>query len=290
MLRSVAIAFFLIVSATASQDPSPTPPENGNEPQEESTTEEDEGSETQEQPQATIPPENQSNSVSINIQTDEEGREEEDGSSGDWLLIVFTGALAVVGILQWLNMRRQTHIAADQTKILDEGLMLTRESAEAATSSAATARESLHLTERAWLAPDEMKLILNVGQPIEVRYFLVNTGRTVATLIGSKGQIRIAEELPDTESPLHSESLRLHSSQVAVGRHTNFHYGPEEPLIVTEQLVEALRSGPQALNFFAHIEYRDVFGRSHKMGFGVQWDPKADSFAMIDSSTYNYAD
>jgi hypothetical protein len=121
-----------------------------------------------------------------------------------------------------------------------------------------------------------------------IKFTFVNRGRTPAILesIGMGA-------LPGLEPParLDAAMLTLRAS-VPVGSVISANSRYERRLGCPFRLEQAARKQleqrERRLYFLGRIVYKDVFGNSHETGFGLEFEPNAQSFMRVLSDQLNY--
>jgi hypothetical protein len=182
----------------------------------------------------------------------------------DTLLVIFTGALAFVGYLQWKTLRQHE-------KWMKRNVAIARQAAKSASQSADAARDSTETIiskERARLRvePDKVKFEIDQpmhGVPITVRHF----GPTEAFITDTGISIFLSPPrkimpdftpigIPDHMSPSQSK----HSIVV-----------PVDEITFSSSQIDAIENGDLLLNMRGFIKYTDVFDRSRVTSFALVW-------------------
>jgi len=221
----------------------------------------------------------------------QEERDRIDKTSAGWWLRVLTGALVIVGAMQFLALIGQGAVFAIQAKRLRESVDLTRAiasreerdmrdaittaqtSADAAKNSADAAAlhaqaaigvelPAIFVTQIILHARDLGTLAARLQYP-EISITFENFGRTPAFLARSSVEVVLAKDLP--ESP-------VYATVVAYPPGTLIEKGT--PYIINLQRreysileVEDIINGISVLWVYGFVSYRDFIKRSHKIGF-----------------------
>ena len=214
-------------------------------------------------------------------------RETEQHQSGEkapsnWWLIIFTGALAVVGILQFCAMtkqarsmrnanvltretlgavQRQAKAAEAQVTNLEKTLVATEKAANAAKKSADVADKALTELERPWIFVQITKMegwsrAWPANEPlmtITLRWYFRNFGRSPAFVLSGTGRLVLIGVLPDVPEYGPEElSLGLPIPQGLSNHRT-------AAIALTQQEHQNLLKGEQLLMFYGMAKYRGTF-------------------------------
>jgi hypothetical protein len=235
------------------------------------------------------------------VQTNQEQQAASNSNLLDWLPQLIVGLLTMlVGFLQWKVMQgqkevsekqsdiaeRQNTIINTQTTHMEAGLVETRKAAEAAKTSADTAR----LAERAWIAARNFEAtpnLLDVGANIKIKFAVHNSGRTPAFIREILHYCDVGAELPP-RFPW-PDLVLGESRQLVMPGHPAYRYFDRTKTVTRDELV-ALTAGAQFVFVWGRITYEDAFGMLHHTWFGMRSDPAISKFTHIDSKHYNDAD
>lgn len=180
-------------------------------------------------------------------------------------------------------------IAIGTLKKMERQTKATEIAAEAARISSDVARDTLHITERAYLeVVDWRHDAISPNVPLNISYGIRNSGRTPAFLLESYISRHI-----DPNAPKASDAVGK------VNKHGEFRMGPgvtftqnviEMPNFTVTQL-QAVKSGSHGLWYFGYIKYRDIFPNTpiRTVNFCVAYDIKKD-LLMIEKNGYLYSD
>jgi hypothetical protein len=212
--------------------------------------------------------------ASANAATKENGK-----PATDWWLVVFTGALVVVAVLQWFAMRQQAAAGHQQSGYMRDSLGETRRAADAAAAGAAAAKlaaeaaktsaeaaqesnkiaeQSVELANRAWviMTGADAPTKFTPGEPWRIKTTMRNSGGVPATNVVAKHAYAV---IP-SDAPLSDEEPAAYGEEffavVPVGR-------PAKGVAIfpglSEQEVNGIENGDSALFFFCRIDYTDTF-------------------------------
>jgi len=187
LLFLAVLAGLVISSVAQSPPPPPTPAKAAKEKQQLSGSKTDSGNPSQ---QPIIRPGGKDK------YTEAQSGKSRDKSSTDWWIVIFTGMLTLVGILQYWAMRQQAGYMRD-------GLTETRRSVDAARASAGAAMKSVALAEQVTTITQRAVILIEsvVAKPqiggahpyfsanSVLIFTLKNYGSTVAREVRAKGNI-----------------------------------------------------------------------------------------------------
>jgi hypothetical protein len=207
--------------------------------------------------------------------------------SSDMKIIVLTGALVgatillgIVGIVQWNALRQHAkhfeRLAAETTKV-----------AEAAASSAKTAKASLEIVDRPYIETDDWSVTAITPTSFGVAYDLVigfhirNLGSTAAQITRTNTNFGFSGE----------EGTHFDQNHDAVLGPKSFIPIEHRITLKGSQDVEYLDSG-LVLRVWGKIDYLDRFGNSHWKKFGrlCRCHVDGSSFSVIEGGGLNSDD
>jgi hypothetical protein len=158
-------------------------------------------------------------------------------------------------------------------------------SADAAIRSAELSERTLHTTQRAFLAVENLRLqVFQPGKAVVVGYRLRNTGHTRAILKRAHGQVVFGKTLP--ESPEYGEPFESQRTPIEVGQahDKSFH---TKHILTAEEHAAAMRQ-EKTFWIYGYFFYEDVFGFSHRSGFC--WANQGDRLVSTGNAAYNESD
>lgn len=201
----------------------------------------------------------------------------------DWFIVVFTVVASGVALIQVLVSRRQAELAKKQTdlverqaEIMNETLVETRKSADAATT-AANATQAL---ERSRIIVDpgaapvfEMGPIPEISDTtiVNIPYSAMNRGKSPATILDNFVRIAVIPtncvptQLP-TPPPIYSAGRR--PMAVLVDQGVNYH---ETSVGISPMELPYIIDHSLSLMLYGTIEYEDVFGNKRIHGFAWKY-------------------
>jgi len=239
-------------------------------------------------------------------------------SSNGWTwdaMTLLTLALVVVGVTQAFIYHRQA-------RLMREGLEITKRSAEAAQDSAdaakqgakaaedgaLVARETLRVTQRAYLGIENWRFKNDeAGIPLRIECTLFNSGATPAEIIGSAFRVYITGELPpppdysqiliDPMKPLliHPRKEHTYSVKLADLLKNATVQDPRMDTIMqlmgtpalTADLLKRVFQGTSPLYLGGCLVYK-IVGLCRMLVLFIQYEAALNRFAAIGESAYNY--
>lgn len=173
---------------------------------------------------------------------------------------VFTGALVVVGALQFYIYWRQARYMQEGLGITREGLRVTRDAADAAAKSAEIADRSLTLLERPWISVELQQSFRPTITRQDYRFKIINTGRSPAKIKRTGFVVQWHHAMPQYPvdqkdmSPMVTETF-IHPGQALT---------PSFEIPALSQTdADDIIEGRQILAIFGSILYDDVFDARH---------------------------
>jgi len=229
------------------------------------------------------------------------GQEKENKkSSTDWWLAGFTGALVIVGVLQWCVLRKHEKWMKRNVRVVTKIALAAKQSAAAMSNS-----------ERAWItaSPPEpapqIGYISPPGPPEAARtdtrnYFAAlfkNEGRTPAIRENAAVVYRLFNQLNDIPpDPDYGARGRLNDVPLAPGGSIKAFAFLQPNVILPYDVAQAVFRQGAFLLAYGVIAYRDVFERKHETRFGYIYhlpqggDPIPSGFRTEKvPATYNRA-
>lgn len=279
ILRSVIIASILVLQASATQSPppAPAPPKTAHEiqqPRGGNSQDTQRNDSDADQPSSTV---NQIESVQSRVEPDDASAHPSQPSAPDWIGR-FTGALVFIAVAQLL-------VYALQARLMAKGLAITKQSADAATSSAKTARDALVLGERAYIGLGKFECRLNIGKYPRIEYTIKNTGKTPAKILNCEHGFMIGNALPEVPHyPDESDS-----APSDIGADQTMTIIPDISTVTSKEEADKLLAKTVTVFFWARISYEDIFGDAHLLAFANQLDHSTGIFNVHRSKQYNYS-
>jgi hypothetical protein len=267
--------------------PLPTPREDGQPIQHETSAKEQHTSDKDSPPQHATPP----NAINISQgpQTTEPRNNQgniskqpasDEGIHGAiWFTAIFTGGLVLAGFLQLLAMLRQARYMHQTLRMTEQTLKVTQQAADAATTNAEIATQALHLTQRAYLIMSDWALTNGSTHdaPLHVGFDIMNVGHTPAVQVEICMDSLIASSLPALPRYEHPSLLE--------------NLPPSVVLMYTwpQEIRERMPDGT-FLWVWGRLTYHDVFGRQHAKGFCARCQPNRIppfSFPIVAGYVYD---
>jgi hypothetical protein len=175
-------------------------------------------------------------------------------------ITLFTGVLAVVAILQWLAMRKQSQHMRD-------GLVATNKAADAAKESAnalISAERAFLLTSLDWI-PGYSSLSYDregIGTTsARVRLCCINAGRTPGQILEGKAGMMILDALP--------KALDFTNAKERLAAKGPIRVGDSKLWEVTVQC-DGIADPTHFTVVFGVIPYLDIFGKQREATFGFE--------------------
>jgi len=193
----------------------------------------------------------------------------------DWAVMVFTGVLATVGVLQWQVINGQLTTMNGQLDVMRKD-------------------------QRAWILVKE-KTVPNIveGAPLSVTLNITNTGKTPVLNYNGKAYIEVIQN--GTDGP-HFDSDKVQNTKFYSGLLFNgdsrerevlrvsldpISTGSFPPLFLTHDEKISVDTGRSWIAVHGVIQYKDTFGTSHwiKFCFPTTGSPALYTFAPASSTT-----
>jgi len=214
-----------------------------------------------------------------------------DPSITDWFIVIFTVVASGVALIQVLVSRRQAELAKRQTdlverqaEIMNETLVETRKSADAATTAANAARAQ----ERAWLTltvanafleyvdPDDVESATLPARVISIMYDLNNYGRTPAVITDRRfGLIHIDPHTTDVlktvaQTPTLASYGGIEGPPLTRETSPNRHHTDPVTIVLSDHDFE---SNTTHGLFWGVVEFVDIYGEPDVIPFAweLQW-------------------
>lgn len=224
----------------------------------------------------------------------------------DWIIAIFTVALAVTSFFQWRAISKQA-------KIMSEGLIETKKSSDAAWESAEAAKDATKLTRETFVlsqrprivvrnvAVDDLKPFYDPGDvSIKGSFFIANAGATKAHVVAihcavlrgrlpmippHAGSGAFAERSVDIQLPPGKGTTYLFESGLAGAR-------PFEPGSSTSSYEQraAIRSPSNEIHVVGRVTYKDDLGTVRSTAFCRWWNPSLERFFPIEDPDYEHAE
>jgi hypothetical protein len=233
--------------------------------------------------------------VAVNTQK-EQDRAQTVKEINDTLLVIFTGLLAIVGLLQWRVLTKHETWMKRNVRVVIEVAKAARKNADAAKVSADAAKDSFQSvidSERAWVVADAPRVQTDIasGQSVRVLCTVRNRGKTMARVI-AKGENYSIEATPDNlaASPDYGKPADWPDGVVL---------SPASESVLTRTLQVAnsetwqrVSNGSMVLFVFGFVKYLDVFNREHEsryiFRFETTWE-RGGAFYVEYKTEYNLA-
>jgi hypothetical protein len=191
-----------------------------------------------------------------------------------WIAL-FTLALTVSTILLWRETRRLAERADDQARKMEQSIEL--------------ARKEFLATHRPKIAVRRVEPIFASGEPLEIRFGVINKGESVARSIRWKAatyllnNIGAIHGIPSLPGKAHSydQSLDVGQGQTfSVKEAVPFH-GPD---------MISIENGERILHVLGYVQYKDDTGTDRVTGFFRYYDPSQRRFHAVNDPDYEYRD
>jgi hypothetical protein len=208
-----------------------------------------------------------------------------DKSSTDRWVAAFTGMLTVLGLLQYLAMRKQAHYMRD-------GLTETSRAADAANTSAGVATKALEhseraaaLTERAivlidsisW-GPRDNPVLSGIELRTRVTFTLKNFGKTMASKVQMHGGL-----IPEWKAKSILEVEKLMPTTIAPQGSNSWTVPALQNLLLPAE-TDSINQSRETLAFHITATYQDSFGK-YKYQCTGRFDPVLKRFLISGSET-----
>jgi len=197
-----------------------------------------------------------------------------------------TRKLALAAIDQGRDMKRSLEIATDAVRANSDVAAATKLSADAATSSATTAKASLLNYARPRMVARRLTLYPpKPGQKVLVRVELANKGASVARIAEYWCEVIVGPTMPAwyPGNEPYREAPPLVAGQVTVLDATT-----DQP--ITEKEFFKLQSGDLSVFLVGQINYADEVGTVRQTGFARGYDPKSGRFVPVGDPDYEFID
>ena len=252
-----------------------------------------------------IPKEKQPTVTSLDIKTPPKatnseknaGSQENDTSqpvNANWwfnlLLVILTACLVLVGALQVRVYREQARYMREGLNVTGESAKAAQVGADAATVSAKVARDTLHLTQRAYIHFDHARLsqekipLPQVAAEIYLTCYFYNSGLTQGTLTTGYTDKIISSDTP--EIPDYASHPNTWSGTETIPKSGEAEYPTSIRLETAE--IETIKSGT-IFFFYGYFTYRDIFDEKREIAFFMQYDPNKERFFKVHRPGYNYS-
>lgn len=234
-------------------------------------------------------------------------QDREESSFNRWnalAVTVFTAALAVLALLQWMSMRQQAGYMRDGLGLTRQGTDAATESAKAATKAAneaeksvTFARENAHLDQRAWLAAFNIRGVPKANELYQISIIVKNTGKTFAKNFWINPVVTPRKKgvIPDFMAMVEKEA-----TNPGQGEFISKTFMPPEgtttaTITVSPKLgqgdIDAFKSGEMVIWVFGKISYDDIFKCPHWTTFcSVLTLTERGDWEYMTYSTFNETD
>ena len=195
-----------LVAFTLWQSPSPTPAKAVNKPHNPAASKQGKASNNQHSASPSVSVSTQAITLGAQPETGKEAAQPKQKASTDWWLTVFTGALVLVAVMQFIAMHRQANYMRDN-------LAIAKSTADAALLNAQAAVNAV----RPWISVD-----IRFTNP---NYFIVtakNSGNSPAEVWIAEGEFRFVKEesaLPDIPGYTADNYVLAHKPLLLPGEH-----------------------------------------------------------------------
>jgi hypothetical protein len=197
----------------------------------------------------------------------------------------FTGGLLLFSWLQYRAMRRQADYMRD-------GLIETAKAADAAKESAAIARQTLHISQRAYLSVTGVEFGPQVHTKQTTAAFRVhNSGRMPAAISALTITLFTEEDPPPYSQPI---DWMTYTAVAPPGQTINVMFPFPEAVLSVEQW-KGVVAGTFSITVCGAFKYDTGFGGTGETGFGFAYDhtlkgvPENRRFSAVNVPGYNYA-
>lgn len=189
--------------------------------------------------------------------------------------------------------KRQLALLEDQLRLNEEANRTAARAASAAEGSARVAEEALVKTSRAYVNYIRTEYSKDPGTigPTSYKTFVANSGQTAATQLEFRSIIRYGPGDP-LATPDTSESLLPKADGSAtLSAQSTLTLGGSKDVVLPEQVVSMLSEGRAYFYYFGTLTYQDIFRRSHKTRFCVEYDyRRKEGNRMVFCTEHNDAD
>jgi hypothetical protein len=214
----------------------------------------------------------------------------------DTLLVIFTGLLAVVGLLQWKVLTKHETWMKRNVRVVIEVAKAARKNADAAKVSADAAKDSFQSvidSERSWVVADAPRIQTDIasGQSVRALCTVRNRGKTMARVI-EKGENYSIQATPDSlqETPDYGKIAKWPNGVVLSPASESVL--PRTLQVASSETWQQVINGSMVLLIFGFVKYLDVFNREHEtryiFRFETTWE-RGGAFYVEYKSEYNRA-
>ncbi len=272
----LVLALLALTVCALSQQPSPTPPKAGKEPQQGRSSKSSKADSREDKPKNPQPPD-LSVTPQPQVKSTQSGQDKRDESSGnwwtsDWWIVIFTGILTAVAVFQIILMYRQSGYMRD-------GLEETKKATGAAMLSAEAAKQnsdSFMNSERAWLILSDIRLVAAPHNwRNSVTFCIHNCGKTPAFITAVYVNFAPVPILPEPWDCGGIRHLIPEGAPVPPDTKTQTLevYTQGHGLIEADEIT-AIEKGDLGLYFLGKVEYRDIYQRGHQTTWCLKYAPQ----------------
>lgn len=203
---------------------------------------------------------------------------------GAVLLIIFNGAIAWVGVLQWWSMHQQAEYMRDGLKETRRAADAAKASAKAAEDGIAHARDSAAISERAVVLIESITYgpksldVAGIELHSRVIFNLKNFGQTIAKKVTMHGGL-----IPYDRPKEVLEVAKLHPTTIAP-QGVNSWIAPALQNLLKADEIRSINQGQAVLGFHITAAYKDAFSTYKYTCTGV-FDPSLKRFLITGSET-----
>ena len=204
-------------------------------------------------------------------------------TSYEWLSVIIQGAAVFVGtvvcIIYW-----------GQLKAMKESVLESSKAAKAARDSADIAKQTLIISQRAYIHIGNWKQTnFEVGGAAEIAFTVRNSGHTPARLVESSFTRVISESLPPI--PVYGPTV-FNEGGLVLGPGAAFEKNSTVSDGLTKVQFDDISAGRRKLWYFGYTTYRDVFEDTplRTLCYCVVFDLATKTFMADSTPSYNHSD
>jgi hypothetical protein len=238
----------------------------------------------------------------------------DDGAAAAWwqvrltaAYVFVTGLLFLVALGQLVAIARQAKSMGEalkltqaQVQLATDGLAVAKQSADAATKSAAATERMVYLSLRARIDRAGVELIgLQAGHRPRAKLVLENTGGKPAHVDAYCSVFRVTDQPWDPEPVYPPDTAWASTGNAAVGKSGDLvFWSPSLDHDLSAEEFDRIESGQVKVRVYGAVRYNDGFGKTRTTGFGLEYSPELtrsspaneQSFCFPPSGNYNHAD
>jgi hypothetical protein len=193
----------------------------------------------------------------------------------DWVILVFTGVLALAAVVQVVVILVQSHYMRNGLRVTRLAADAAKQSADAATEAVANSRE----TERAIVLIENVEATMSTpAHGLElasvVIFTLKNFGRIIADSVELTGALTRIGNLPIEKLPPSTIAPQGNNSWVTQSISN----------LAAYDVIQKINQGTQRLEYKSVVTYGDTFGR-YKYHCEGRYEPALKRFLVTASKT-----